>query len=72
MRASHLLGLALVAPAAIAALTLTVFLGAGLLIVFAEPAFHHAPVPARTRVGRPSARHPGAWHRAPIAPRGAR
>jgi hypothetical protein len=48
MRARTVLGLVLVAPAAIAAATLAVFLGAGLLIAIAGPAPSHTPRPART------------------------
>lgn len=48
MRAGTVLGFVLVAPAAIAAATLAVFLGVGLLIVIAGPAPSHTPRPART------------------------
>jgi hypothetical protein len=48
MRAGTILGLVLIAPAAIAAATLAVFLGAGLLIVIAGPTPGHAPPHARS------------------------
>jgi len=47
MRLGTVLGLILVAPAAIAAATLGVFLGAGLLIAIAGPAPHHVRPRAR-------------------------
>lgn len=57
MRAGRALGLVLIAPAAVAAATLAVFLGAGLLIVVAgtSPA-HQRPMPHVVHLRAPSPR----------------
>ena len=65
MRVGTVLGLVLVAPAAIAAATLAVFLGAGLLIAIAGPTPSHVPRPAQA--SRP-ARVPHRRAPAPHAP----
>jgi len=57
MRAGRALGLVLIAPAAVAAATLAVFLGTGLLIVVAgtSPA-HQRPLPRVVHLRAPGAR----------------
>jgi hypothetical protein len=72
MRIRTVLGLVMIAPAAIAAATLTVFLGAGMLIVIAGPARPH-PHPrahvAAAPSGRTGRRAPGGVVETPIAAR---
>lgn len=69
MRIGPFLGMVLVAPAAIPAGTLAVFLGAGLLIVIAGPTPSHTPRPARAYRPTPMPhRHVPGPH-APVAAR---
>ena len=72
MRAGRLVGLVLVAPAAIAAATLAVFLAAGLLIVIAGPAATHRPAARRPPHPAVPSPRPGAGWSAPGAPGGRR